>query len=70
MDNERDEFIHGWDETDFNELNEASAEDDFRDAYEAAHGVRPVFSVDYLSVDELQDRTENLQAADAAGRFA
>jgi hypothetical protein len=47
-----------------------AAEDDFRDAYEAAFSVRPVFSVDGFSVAELQDRTEQLRAAHAAGRFA
>ncbi len=47
-----------------------SAEDDFRDAYEAAFGVRPVFSVDGFSVGELEARTEQIQAAHAAGRFA
>jgi hypothetical protein len=43
------------------------AEDDFRDAYEAVLGVRPVFSVAGFSVVELQARTENLLAN--AGRF-
>ncbi len=52
----------GWDE-------EPSPEDDFRDAFEEALGVRPVFSVDYLTVSELQARTENLREAHAAGRF-
>lgn len=35
----------------------------FRKAYEAAFGVYPVFSVDYLSNAELLERTENLKAA-------
>ena len=48
----------------------SDAEKDFRDAYEAALGVRPVFNLDYLSVVELQARTEQIQAAHAAGRFA
>ena len=43
---------------------------EFRDAYESALGVRPVFSLDHLTVLELQARTLNLRRAQAAGRFA
>ena len=35
----------------------------YRDAYEAAFGVRPVFSLDYLTAAELQNRTAQLGAA-------
>ena len=49
------------------DFSDESAEDDFRDAYEATLGVRPVFSVAGFSVVELQARTENLLAN--AGRF-
>ena len=42
---------------------------EFRDVYESALGVRPVFSLDHLTVLELQARTFNLRRAVAAGRF-
>lgn len=32
----------------------------FRDAYEAVFGVRPVFSLGYLTNDELQIRTKQI----------
>ena len=41
----------------------------FRDAFEKAFSVRPVFSVDYLSDDELLERAEAIQDAHAARRF-
>ncbi len=35
----------------------------YRDAYEVAFGVRPVFSLAYLTDAELAARTANLRAA-------
>ena len=37
--------------------------DRYRDAYEVAFGVRPVFSLAYLTAAELQTRTTQLNAA-------
>lgn len=42
----------------------------FRQAYKAAFGVKPAFSVAYLSDAELVDRTHGIREAHAAGRFA
>ncbi len=35
----------------------------FRDAYEIAFGVRPVFNLDHLSNSELEARTELIERA-------
>lgn len=35
----------------------------FRDAYEIAFGVRPVFNVDHLSDSELETRTDLIEKA-------
>lgn len=51
-----------------NEL--SNVKNEFRDAYESALGVRPVFSLDHLTVLELQARTFNLRRAQATNRFA
>jgi hypothetical protein len=47
----------------FNKENEMDYEILFRDAYEKAFGVRPVFSVDHLSNAELQARIELIEKA-------
>jgi hypothetical protein len=42
-------------------LNISFYRDLFRDAYERAYGVRPVFSLDYLTAAELQWRTAQIK---------
>ncbi len=42
---------------------------DYRDAYEVAFGVRPVFSLDYLTTGELQNRTAQLNSGHAKTYF-
>ena len=49
---------------------DADAEDEFRNAYESAFGVRPEFSVASFSPAELLARADSIREAHAAGRFA
>lgn len=51
------------------EFDEDEAESLFRDSYEALFGVRPAFSVEYLSITQIRARTANLQAAHASRQF-
>ena len=44
-------------------------EDQFRTVYEAAFGVRPVFTLGHLSNDVLHARTVNTAQALMGGRF-
>ena len=44
-------------------INDRQTEVAFRDAYEIAFGVRPVFNVDHLSDRELQTRIELIEKA-------
>ncbi len=44
-------------------------EREYLDAYEAAHNVRPVFSLAHYSDDALRARTESVKAAHADKRY-